>query len=160
MKTKWHHLVTYTASRCLPPPQPQSMSSPLAHCLVDCRLSPSLWTTTTIIVVSSIHHLLTSSVTPLLSCVPPHSLPIFHQGRVLFGVVTITTSVAATISISLLPPPYSVRLLCTDGRRCCSLVPCLTFDSSSSSTELPPPHLLTSHSHLPLSPQSHLFLPP
>jgi hypothetical protein len=49
MKTRWHHLVIYAASRCLPPPQPQSMSTPLSHCLVDCRLSPSSWLTTTII---------------------------------------------------------------------------------------------------------------
>jgi hypothetical protein len=27
-------------------------------------------------------------------------------------------------------------------------------------TELPPPRLSTSHSRLPLPPQSHLFLPP
>ena len=38
MKTRWHHLVTYTASRCLPPPQPQLMSTPLSYCLVDCYL--------------------------------------------------------------------------------------------------------------------------
>ncbi len=74
-----HHLVTYAASRCLPPLQPQSMSMPLSHFLVDCRLSPSSWPTTTIIVVISILHLLASSFTPLLSCVPPPSSPIFRQ---------------------------------------------------------------------------------
>ena len=77
MKTGWHHLVTYAASRCLPPPQPQSMSTPLSHCLVYCHLSPSLWLTTTIIVVISILHLLASSFAPLLSCVPPPSSAIF-----------------------------------------------------------------------------------
>ncbi len=149
MKTRWHHLVTYAASLCLPPPQPQSMSTPLSHFLVDCRLSPSSWPITTIIVVISILH--------LLSCVPPPSLPIFCQGRVLFGIVTVATSVAATVS--LLPPLYSVWLLCTDGRRHCSSLPYLSFDSSSFSMEPPPPRPSTSHSRLPLSPRSHLFLP-
>ena len=67
MKTRWHHLVTYAASRCLPPPQPQLMSTPLSDCLVDCRLSPSSWPTTTIIIVIRILHLLASSFIPLLS---------------------------------------------------------------------------------------------
>jgi hypothetical protein len=56
----------------------------------------------------SILHLLDSSFTPLLSCVPPPSLPIFRRGPVIFGVVTIATSVTTTVSVSLLPPPYSV----------------------------------------------------
>ena len=156
MKTRWHHLVTYIAIRSLPPPQPQWMSTPLFHFLVDCCLSPSLWPTTTIIVVVGILHLLASSSTPLLACVPPPSSPILCRGRVLFGVVI----VAATVSVSILPPPHSVWLLCTDGRCRCSLLPCLPFDSSSSLTELPQPRLSTSHSHLPLPPRSHLFLPP
>ena len=160
MKTRWHHLVTYAASRCLPPPQPQLMSTPLSHCLVDCRLSPSSWPTTTIIVVISILHLLAFSFTPLLSCIPPPSSPIFCRGRVLFGVVTIATSVTATVSVSLLAPPYYVWLLCTDIRCHCLSLPCLSFDSSSSSTEPPPPRPPTSHSHLPLPPRSYLFLPP
>ena len=87
---------------------PQLMSTPLSHCLVDCRLSPSSWPTTTIIVVISIIHLLASSFTPLSSCVPPPYSPIFRRGRVIFGVVTFATSVATTVSVSLLPPPYSV----------------------------------------------------
>ena len=160
MKMRWHRLVTHAASRCLPPQQPQSMSTPLSHCLVDCCLSPSSLPTTTIIVIISILHLLASSFTPLLLCVPPLSSPIFCQGLVLFGVVTVATSVAATVSVSLLPPPYSVWLLCSDSHRCCLLLPCLSFESSFSLTELPPPRLSTSHSRLPLPPQSHLFLPP
>jgi hypothetical protein len=64
MKTRWHHPVTCAASRCLPPLQPQLMSTPLSHCLVDCHLSPSSWPTTTIIVVISI----------LLSSPPPSPL--------------------------------------------------------------------------------------
>jgi hypothetical protein len=44
----------------------------------------------------------------IVSCVPPPSSPIFCRGRVLFGVVTIAASVAATVSVSLLPPTYSV----------------------------------------------------
>jgi len=82
MKTRWHHLVTYATSHCLPPPQPHSMSTPLSHCLVDFRLSPSSWPTTTVIVINSILHLLAFSFTPLLSCVPPPSSPIFRRGRV------------------------------------------------------------------------------
>jgi len=84
MTTRWHHLITYAASRCLPPPQPQLMSTPLSHCLVDCCLSPSLWLTTTIIVVISILHLVAPSFTPLLLCLPTPSSPIFRRGRVLF----------------------------------------------------------------------------
>ena len=122
MKMKWHHLITYAASRCLPPPQPQSMSMPLSHCLVDCHLSPSSWPTTTIIVIISIFHLLASSFTPLLSCVPPPSSSIFCRGRVLFGVVTVATSVAATVSVSLLPPMYffdcCVLMFVVADRRC------------------------------------------
>ncbi len=123
MKMRWHHLVTYTASRCLPPPQPQSMSMPLSHCLVDCCLSPSSWPTTTIIVVISILHLLASFFIPLLPCVPPPSSPIFCRGRVLFGVVTLATSVAATASVSL-PPPYYVDccVLTVVVVVCCCLV--------------------------------------
>ncbi len=160
MKTRWHHLSTYATSCCLPPPQPQSMSTPLSHCLVDCRLSPSLWPTTTIIVVISILHLLASSFTRLLLCVPPPSSSIFRQGRVLFGIITVATSVADTVSVSLLPPPYSVWLLCTDSRRHSLLLSCLSLDSSSFSTLPPPPHPSTYHSRFPLPPQSHLFLPP
>jgi hypothetical protein len=162
MKMRWHHLVTYAASLCLPPPQPQSMSTPLSHFLVDFHLSPSSWPTTTIIVIISILHLLASSFTPLLSCVPHPSLPIFHRGRVLFGIITVATSVTATVSVSvsLLPPTYSVWLLCTDGHCRCLLLPCLSFNSSSFSMEPLPPLPLTSHCRLPLLPQSHLFLPP
>jgi hypothetical protein len=95
-----------------------------------------------------------------LLCVPPPSLPIFRRGRVLFGVVTIATSIAATVSVSLLPPPYSVLLLCTtDGRRRCSVALSLfrlllLFDGA------PLPRPSSSHSRLPLPPRSHLFLPP
>jgi hypothetical protein len=46
------------------------------------------------------------------------------------------------------------------GRRRCSSLPCLSFDSYSSSTEPLPPHPSTSHSRLPLPPRKHLFLPP
>ena len=104
MKTRWHHLVTYASSRCLPssPPQPRSMSTPLSQCLVDFRLSPSLWLTTTIIIVISILPLLASSFTPLLPCVSPPSSPIFHQDRVLFGVVTVT----ATVTVGTLKDGY------------------------------------------------------
>ena len=98
MKTRWHHLVTCAASRCLPPPQPQLMSTPLSHCLLDCLLSPSSWPTTTIIVVISILHLLASSFTPLLSCFPPPSSPIFRQGRIYF--------LALSLSPPASPPPY------------------------------------------------------
>ena len=101
---RWHHLVTQAASRYLPPPQPQLMSMPLSHCLVvDCRLSPSSWPTTTIIIiVISILHLLASSFTPILSCVPPPSLPIFCQGRVLFSAVTSSPSPPPSLSHSYL----------------------------------------------------------
>jgi hypothetical protein len=51
-------------------------------------------------------------------------------------------------------------LLCTDSRRSCLLLPCLSFDSSPFSTEPPPPRPSTSHSRVPLPPRSHLFLPP
>ena len=55
-----------------------------------------------------------------------------------------------------LPPPppspsYLHRIL---------LLPCLSFDSSSSSTKPLPSRPSTSHSRLPLPPRSHLFLPP
>jgi len=141
MKMRWHHLVTYAASRCLPPPQPQSMSTPLSHFLVDCRLSPSSWLTTTIIVVISILHLLASSFTPLLLYVPPPSLPIFRQGRVLFGVVTVATSVDRILfDCCVLTVVVVVRL------------PYLSFDSSFFSMEPPPPRPSTFQSRLPLPP--------
>ena len=148
---RWNHLVTYAASRCLPPP----------HCLVDCRLSPSSWPATTIIVVISILRLLISSFTPLLSCIPPPSLLNFRRGRILFGVVTVATSVAATVSI---PSPSSLHRVLLDCCVlmvvvivCCCLISLLLLTTL---TEPPPPRQSTSHSHLPLPPQSHLFLPP
>ena len=158
MKTRWHHLVSYPASRCLPPPQPQSMSTPLSHCLVDCHLSPSSWPSTTIIVEISILHLLGSSFRPLLSCVPPPSSPIFcrrtfrrrhcrHQHR---------------RHHLRLPPTFAVFCLIVVYWRLLSLslLPCLSFDPFFSSMEPLPPCLSTSHSRLPLPPRSHLFLPP
>ena len=80
MKTRWHHLVTYAASRCLPPPQPQSMSKPLSHCLVDCCLSPSSWPTTTNIIVISILHLLTSLIITGEYCPPLSKVEITDFG--------------------------------------------------------------------------------
>jgi hypothetical protein len=96
MKMRWHHLVTYTASLCLPPPQPQSMPMPLSNFLVDCRLSLSLWATTTIIIVIGILHLLASSFTPLLSCVPPP----FHPFS-----VKVAYFLVSSPSPPALPPP-------------------------------------------------------
>ena len=96
MKTRWHHLVTYAASRCLLPLQPQSMSMPLSHCLVECHLSPSSWPTTTIIVVISI----------LLSLPPP--LPLYcHAFLLLLHPFSVE---AAYFSASSPSPPVSPPL--------------------------------------------------
>ena len=142
MKMRWHHLVTYATSRCLPPPQPQSMSTPLSHFLVDCCLSPSSWLTTTIIVVISI-----------LNPSPPPSP----------SIVVRSSSFFTHFPSRPMSPSYLHRILFD----CCVLtvvvvvwLPCLSFDSSSFSMEPPPPRPSSSHSRLPLPPRSHLFLPP
>ena len=156
MKTTWHHLATYAASRCLPPPHPQSMSTPLSHCLVDCRFSPSSWPTTTIIIVIRILHLLASSFIPLLS----------HAFLLLLHPFSVETAYFSASSPSP-PPSRSPSYLHHILFDCCVLtivvivwLPCLSFESSSFSMEPPPPRPSTSHSHLPLPPRSHLFLPP
>ena len=162
MKTRWHHLVTYAASRCLPPPQPQLMSTPLSHCLVDCRLSPSSWPTT-----DHNHHRCRQH--------PPSPRLLLHP------FIVMRYSSFFTLFLSRprtcwrrhrrhqrrrhrlrLPPTSTVFCLIVVyyGRCRCLLLPCLSFDSSSSSTEPPQPRPSTSHSRLPLPPRSHLFLPP
>ena len=154
MKTRWHHLVTYVASCCLPLPQPQLMSTPLSHCLVDCRLSPSSWPTTTIIIVVSILHLLAFSFTHLLSCVPAPSSPIFCRGHVLFDVVTVATSVAAPPAS---PPPspspsYLHRILFD----CCVLVVLVVVCCCLVSLSTPPP-FRRSCRHLVRQPSTTVF---
>ena len=153
MKTRWHHLVTYAASRCLPPPQPQSMSTPLLHFLVDCRLSPSSWPTS----ASSIS---LPPPSPLYCCAFLLLLYPFSVKATYFS--------ASSPSPPASPPPspspsYLHRILFD----CCVLtvvvvvwLPCLSFDSSSFSMEPPPPCLSTSHSRLLLHPRSNLFLSP
>jgi hypothetical protein len=150
MMMRWNHLVTYAASRCLPPP----------HCLVDCRLSPSSWPATTIIVVISILHLLISSFTPLYCHVFLLLLYSISVGAAYFS--------ASSPSPPASPPPcpspsylHRVLLDCCVLMVvvivCCCLISLLLLTTL---TEPPPPRPSTSHSHLPLPPQSHLFLPP
>ena len=112
MKMRWHHLVTYATSRCLPPPQPQSMSTPLSHFLVDCCLSPSSWLTTTIIVVISI---LNPSPPPSPSIVvrsssffthfPSRPMSPSYLHRILFDCCVLTVVVVVCCLVSLLTPP-------------------------------------------------------
>jgi hypothetical protein len=133
MKRRWHHLVTYAPSRCLSPPQPQSMSTPLAHCLVDCHLSPSLWPTTTIVVVISILHLLASSFAPLLSCVPPPSSP-FSVEAACFS----TSSPSPPASPPLSPSPSYLHCILFD---CCVLTVVVIVCRCLVSLSTPPPLL-------------------
>ena len=136
MKTRWHHLVTYTASRSLPPPQPQLMSMPLSHCLVDCRVSPSSWPTTTIIVVVSILHLLASSSTPLLACVPPPS-PLYCHAP--FSVEAAYFSASSPSPPATPPPSPSPSYLHRILFDCCVLTVVVVVRCCLVSLSTPPP---------------------
>ena len=140
MKTRWHHLVTYAASRCLPPPQPQSMSTPLLHFLVDCRLSPSSWPTSAssislhcrafllLLYPSSVEATYFLELSPSPPASPPPSLSPSYLHRILIDCCVLTMVVVV------------VQL------------PCLSFNSSSISMEPPLPRPSSSHSRLPLPP--------
>ena len=73
-----------------PSPPPSPSSSYLHRILFDCCVLSVIVVVHPCVVSSLL--LVTSRTLPGPSCVPPPSSPIFHRGRVLFGVVTTSSS--------------------------------------------------------------------
>lgn len=82
---------------------------------------------------------------PLLLCIYPPTSSVFCHGRVMFVVVT----VAANATVFILPPLWSMWLLCVLSvvivNIWCHVVSPMPLPSSLSLSELPLPHPSTSH---------------
>jgi len=138
MKTRWHHLVTYAASHCLPPPQPQLMSMPLSHCLVDCHLCQSSSSSSARAFLLLLHPFSVKAAYLLVSC--HHRLRLPPTSTVFCLIVVYWQSASLfVIALSLFQP-----LLLFDGAAAALSVN-LSQPSSTSSSKPPLPPTLTNN---------------